>query len=268
MEISSFPCIFLGVNCRILNSAIREVKLNLLVHIFTAMQDVLISGKASFKIEVPYKLIETGKKGKKPLIIYLHGFNENMKSFQDTVADLLEVPAYHLFIQGPYPLYDREQKTKVRNWGRAWYLYDGEQDQFVKSLELSSEFIQEIADKVIDHTDVSRLAVLGYSMGGYLAGYFAMSRWKHVNELIVIGGRIKTEIFEDRDINYEHMNVLALHGRKDKRVAKESQEKSCSELADLGAKVTYKEVNATHKFSSTYITEILGWLRSVGYKTT
>ena len=42
-------------------------------------RDVLLSGKTSFKIEVPYLLVETGKKNsKKPLIIYLHGYGEEV----------------------------------------------------------------------------------------------------------------------------------------------------------------------------------------------
>lgn len=231
------------------------------------MQDVLISGKASFKIEVPYKLIETGDKGKKPLILYLHGFNQNISTFGEKVSVLLKIPAYHLFIQGPYPLYDRKQKTQVSNWGRAWYLYDGEQDQFIKSLEISSEFIQEITDKVLDHIEVSRLAMLGYSMGGYLAGYFALSRWKHVNDLVVIGGRIKTELFTDRKSNYDHLNVLALHGSKDNKVAKENQEKSCEELSEWGVNVTFKEIDAAHNLSNQYIAEIMNWFDSIGYST-
>lgn len=44
------------------------------------MRDVLVSGKESFKIEVPFKITETGRKGvKKPLIVFLHGFKQ--KSF-------------------------------------------------------------------------------------------------------------------------------------------------------------------------------------------
>lgn len=231
------------------------------------MKDVLISGKASFKIEVPYKLIEVGEKEKKPLIVYLHGFNQNIDTFSDKVDKLLDIPAYHLFIQGPYPLYDRERKTKVKDWGRAWYLYDGEQSQFVKSLELSSEFIQEVIDKILEHIEVSRLAVFGYSMGGYLAGYFALSRWKHVNELVVAGGRIKTEVFRDRQGSYKHLNVLALHGDKDGSVDSSSQKESCEEFSRWGAKVDFKEVDSNHKLSEIYLTEILKWLQSVGYKT-
>ena len=162
------------------------------------MEDVLLSGKTSFKIEVPYKLIEVGSKKKKPLIVYLHGYRQNITRFQEKVSKMLNVEAYHLFIQGPYPIYDESRKRKVEDWGRAWYLYDGEQDQFIRSLELSSEFVQEVTEGLLKHIDVSRLAVIGYSMGGYLAGYFALSRWKHVNELVVIGGRIKTEVFRDR----------------------------------------------------------------------
>lgn len=225
----------------------------------------MLSGKTSFKIEVPYKLIETGETGEKPLIVYLHGFNQNISLFQKLVTDLLEIEAYHLFIQGPYPIYDRKRTKKVKDWGRSWYLYDGEQDQFIRSLELASEFVQEVVDGILEHISVNRLAVVGYSMGGYLAGYFALSRWKHVNDLVVVGGRIKTEVFEDRKGSYDHMNVLALHGSKDTSVKSSPQKKCCEQLSDWGAKVTFEELDESHRLSSLFINKIRDWLLSVGY---
>ncbi|HKK46492.1 MAG TPA: alpha/beta fold hydrolase [Balneolaceae bacterium] len=229
------------------------------------MQEVLISGKTSFKIEVPYKLIDTGDKQPKPLVVYLHGFNQNIIQFQKLVEPLTALNAYHLFIQGPYPIYNRRHTKKVKDWGRAWYLYDGEQDQFIKSLELASEFIQEVIDGILEHISVNRITVFGYSMGGYLSGYFALSRWKHVNELIVIGGRIKTEIFEERKGVYKHLNVLALHGSGDKKVKSNPQEKSCEQLAQWGANVTFKELDGNHSLSSLFVNETLNWLYKQGY---
>lgn len=230
------------------------------------MPEVLSTGKISFKIEVPYKLIETGEEGEKPLIVYLHGYNQNIKYFRKKVSELTSLRAYHLFIQGPYPIYDEERKKKVPEWGRAWYLYDGDQQQFVKSLELVSEFIQEVIDTILNHIDANRLAVIGYSMGGYLAGYFALSRWKHVNDLVVIGGRIKTEVFEQRNGSYEHMNVLALHGTKDDSVKSDPQRKSAKELEEMGAKVTFRELEESHSLNSTYISETKEWLKTLGYQ--
>lgn len=230
------------------------------------MPEVLSTGKISFKIEVPYKLIESGEEGEKPLIVYLHGYNQNIKYFRKKVSELTSLRAYHLFIQGPYPIYDEEHKKKVPEWGRAWYLYDGDQQQFIKSLELASEFIQEVIDTILNHIDANRLAVIGYSMGGYLAGYFALSRWKHVNDLVVIGGRIKTEVFEQRKGSYDHMNVLALHGKKDNSVKSEPQRKSAKELEEMGAKVTFRELEESHSLNSTYISETKEWLKSLGYQ--
>jgi predicted esterase len=230
------------------------------------MSDVLFSGKASFKIEVPYKLIEKGDKGtEKPLIVYLHGFKQNIAQFEELVDDLLSLQAYHLFIQGPYPIYDRRQAKKVEEWGRSWYLYDGEQDQFAKSLELSSEFIQEVIDNMLDHISASRIAMVGYSMGGYQAGYFALSRWKHINELVVIGGRIKTELFENREKNYDHLNVLALHGSDDESVKSSPQKKSCDQLTSWGASVTFEELKESHALSSLFLERAKRWLSSLGY---
>lgn len=229
------------------------------------MQETLLSGKAFFKIEIPYKIIETGESGEKPLIVYLHGFNQNIKQFRELVEDLLSLEAYHLFIQGPYPIYDRRRQKKVKDWGRAWYLYDGEQDQFIKSLELSAEFIQGVIDKILKQITASRIAVLGYSMGGYQAGYFALSRWNYVNDLVVIGGRIKTEVFENKERRYEHLSVLALHGSEDESVKSDSQKESCQQLARWGAEVTFKELNEAHSLDGLFIQTALQWLVSQGY---
>lgn len=229
------------------------------------MQEILLSGKTSFKIEVPYKLLGTGQADEKPLIVYLHGFDQNIKQFQDLVEDLLSLEAYHLFIQGPYPIYDRRRKKKVEDWGRAWYLYDGKQDQFVNSLEISAEFIQEVIDKILKQITVSRIAVFGYSMGGYQAGYFALSRWKHVNDMVVIGGRIKTEVFEDEEGSYDHLNVLALHGSRDESVKSEPQKESCEQLSRWGANISFDEVDETHSLNSLFIDKTRKWFVSLGY---
>jgi len=230
-------------------------------------REVLISGKRSFKVEVPYKLIETGAAHEqKPLIVYLHGFNQNLQQFEKLTKELQQLEAYHLFIQGPYPIYDRRHTQKVENWGRSWYLYDGEQKQFVKSLELASKFVQETIDDILNQITVSRIAILGYSMGGYLAGYFALSRWKHVNDLVVIGARIKTEVFEANKGSYQHMNVLALHGSKDDSVKSEPQKKCCEQLSQWGANVSFRELDETHRLSSLFLNETKNWFLSMeGY---
>jgi predicted esterase len=102
-------------------------------------------------------------------------------------------------------------------------------------------------------------------MGGYLAGYFALSRWKHVNELVVIGARIKTEVFEERKGSYDHMNVLALHGKRDTSVKSTPQQQSCSQLSEWGANVTFRELEESHALSSLFLNETKKWLLSQGY---
>jgi len=231
-------------------------------------RDVLISGKTSFKIEVPYTLIETGRKGeKKPLIVYLHGYGQNMQQFMDMCENSFSLEAYHLFIQGPYPIYDRSRKKNVSDWGRTWYLYDGNRGQFIKSLELASEFIQEIVDKLLPviGENVSRIGIVGYSMGGYLAGYFALTRWKHVNDLAVIGARIKTEVLNENWENIQHLNIAAFHGDKDDQVLAEPQKKEIERLKEKGVQAELNLLNENHSFSEKYVTEIVDWFERIGY---
>ncbi|GEM_PF-239476 len=231
------------------------------------MYDVLASGKESFKIEVPYKLIETGKKGvHKPLMVYLHGYNQNIKQFEEKITDFFQLEAYHLLIQGPYPIYDTGGNRKVSEWGRAWYLYDGNRGQFIKSLEVSAEFIQQVLDRHLQLIKVSRICIFGYSMGGYLAGYFALTRWKHIHDLIVAGSRIKTEVLNDEWANISHMNVLALHGERDESVKAEPQKDEIEKLQKHGVSATFKSIDEKHKLTEAFITEAKQWLTTLGYK--
>lgn len=229
------------------------------------MQDVLISGKTSFKIEVPYKLIETGEKGPKPLILYLHGFNQNIAYFEKKVEKLKKLKAYHLFIQGPYPIFARSKDKNVSKWGRAWYLYDGNQEQFIKSLEVASEFIQEIVDSLNEVIQINRFCVFGYSMGGYLGGYFAFSRWRHVNDLIVVGGRIKTEVFEGRREQAKHVKILALHGKDDTSVYPDPQKECVNLLQKEGFDASFELVDTAHEISPVFIHKTYKWLQKKGY---
>lgn len=213
---------------------------------------------STFNIEVPFKLIQAEGGGEQPLIIYLHGYKQNLQRFERKVSSMLDLHAHHLLLQGPYPIYDERRRRKVENWGRAWYLYDGRQEQFKKSLEKSSTFIDEVIKNISDDISYSGVTVFGYSMGGYLAGYYALSRPEIVDNLIVIGGRIKTEWFTGN--RYDGLNVLALHGSLDKSVGVSPAEKSSFELEAKGASVTFKAMEEGHRLSEAYITEVEEWL--------
>ncbi len=73
-------------------------------------------------------------------------------------------------------------------------------------------------------------------------------------------------MFEDRKGNYDHLNVLALHGSKDENVKSTPQKECCTQLAEWGANVTYKELEETHALSSLFVNESREWLVSLGYK--
>ncbi|GAA5521191.1 hypothetical protein LQ318_05565 [Aliifodinibius salicampi] len=227
------------------------------------MEEESFTDTTRFEIEVPFMLMDVGKEKDKRLFIYLHGFRQNMNIFRSYMEPLLDLEGYHLFIQGPYPIYDRDRNKRIEEWGRAWYLYDGNQDSFHKSLEHTSAFLDQLIDKrIANESKFSSMTIIGYSMGGYLAGYYTLSRAPRVDNLVVIGSRIKTEYFKDKQHNYTELEVLAIHGKDDRSVEGAPQKRSCNQLAKWGANVTYKELNGGHKLQEKYLNEIRKWLLS------
>lgn len=207
---------------------------------------------------------ETGRAVEKPLIIYLHGFDQNIEIFEKQTEPFHKIEAYHLYIQAPYPNFGN---VKPRGkWGFAWYLYNGKQGSFIKSLEYSSEFIQEVIDSVIPHLKISRICLVSYSMGAYLAGYFSISRWKHVNDLVVIGGRIKTEAFTKKKLaKASHINVIGIHGDKDELISAEKCKAEFIKLKESGFNAIFKKVNGSHKLTNNMCSTAISYLEKSGY---
>ncbi|MCH8556482.1 MAG: hypothetical protein LAT84_01610 [Balneolia bacterium] len=227
--------------------------------------EVLSTGKTSFKIEVPYKLLQTGSSISKPLIVYLHGSGGNINGFEKQMKPLLDIEAYHLFIQGPYA--DTSTVKPRSEWGFRWYLYNGKQGSFIRSLEYTSEFIQSVIDGLTSRLDVNRLCIIGYSMGAYQAGYFGLSRWKHTNDLFMINGRLKDEAFsKSRLAKCKHMNIVAIHGKTDQIVPVEGQEKAFKRLSDNKLNSRLELISGGHKLTSAAVKKVLDNLLQIGYK--
>jgi len=225
----------------------------------------VVETSTPFSIPVPYSHVETGTPGEKPVIVYLHGYKQNMQYFQKKMKKLRQIRAHHIYLQGPYPVFDEKQKRAVEEWGRAWYLYDGNQQTFIHHLEKTASFVEHfLRDDVLPTIDYSRLALMGYSMGGYLAGYFALSRMPMVDDVAVLGARIKVELFADQ--SFDGLNVFALHGSNDTSVHAEPQQKSCQQLSAQGAKVHYQSIAVAHKLSDSYIQTARKWFIGAGYE--
>lgn len=230
--------------------------------------ETILSARQAFRSEIAYHVVDAdpGAPGPKPLILYLHGFGQNRARFESLCAPMHRVNAYHLHVDGLYPVYERPPKREHAQWGRAWYLYDGSRQRLRSSLEVASEFLQELVEPLYRILTPNRLCVLGYSMGGYLAGYFALTRWKHVSELIAVGCRIQHEVVSDDGwSNLRHLRVLALHGERDTIVSHEPQREAVQALHSQGLDATLRLLPSGHAFDETITDASLQWLNEKGY---
>lgn len=230
-----------------------------------------MSARHAFRSEIAYHVVDSAPSSqrKKPLILHLHGFGQNRTRFEALCRPLLQLDAYHVHVDGLYPVYERSRPREVSEWGRAWYLYDGSKERLRSSLEVASEFLQELVEPLFRLLSPSGMCVNGYSMGGYLAGYFALTRWKHVTELVASGCRILHEVVgEEGWESRAHLNILALHGADDSLVLPGPQQESIDVLRSSGLNATMRILPAGHEYSEAHAQASVHWMSSLGYART
>ncbi len=211
-----------------------------------------------FEIQAQWSLFKTGSSiDAVPLYVYLHGYGENIKTFRDKTQNLHELEGYHLFIQGPYPL----PRPGMTNRGYAWYIYDGPDSDFASELAKSTNLVESVVRDVKGEHEIAEVVVIGFSMGAYLGGYWAMLGEEPPDYLAACGGRIKTELLNDRPPTQKKpLGIAAIHGREDGSVKGDQQEACIQDLRKHGYNAEMTWVEGGHNFSPAMSKAVKTWV--------
>jgi predicted esterase len=221
----------------------------------------LVDGSLPIALETRYRLALPDGEALQPWVLALHGYGESGARFLERLMPLVAAGCAVLAPDGPYPVELRtESPPRI---GCAWYQYSGDGARFAAALDFTSRHL----DRLIAHAesehplDPARLAILGYSQGGYLAGVFALARPAKARALVAIAARIKVELFEPAALAAVRFPVLAVHGRNDRHVALDPEAQSVEALRAAGVPAELLAHDGGHGLRDDLLPPIAGFLR-------
>jgi phospholipase/carboxylesterase len=201
-----------------------------------------------FTHEVPVELHRPDDGGDGSLVVALHGQGMSAASFAREVLPCLPERTSALVPQAPLPFEMRSSKGMRQ--GNGWYIYTGETDDFLASMRRTEEWlVRQIEFCVADHGfDAKRVSLLGFSQGGYLAGYVGLRHAARFRRLVVAAARIKHEVLESdaRLAAGVGLRVLQVHGDADESVAAAAVRASCGALAGWGVACEFRTYPCGH----------------------
>lgn len=189
------------------------------------------------------------------LVVALHGMGQSAAHFAKDALPLVPPRASLLLPQGPYPFEIRRDAAPgdapaPPRQGNAWYVWTGDSDAFVRSLERTTAWLLGVvaAEVAAASLDPCRVALVGFSQGGYLAGFAAVRHADRFRALVVAAGRLKDEILADAAplAARAGLRVLDVHGERDASVRPEPCRASAERLAALGLAVGFRTYDAGH----------------------
>lgn len=214
--------------------------------------DRVLRGSMPFTRDVGYSLAlpATTTGARPPVLIVMHGFSEDgalmLARFSHLTAGGLAV----LAPDAPYPVEVRVQKPgESARIGHAWYQFTGDQTAFLASCRTASEHVSRVLDDAAARhgIDASRVVLLGYSQGGYLAGVWALTDPGRFAGLVAVACRVKTEVLTSDALRAANgLRVLAIHGRSDQQVRIEPQRAAIDVLREHGFDARLHEVEGGH----------------------
>jgi len=171
------------------------------------------------------------------LLLALHGFSLSGKLLQNRLRSLLPAPYALLFPDGPFPVEVREAVPP--RVGYSWYQYTGDQQAFLTALDFGIAYLERLLEQVAAEqpVDLSRVVLLGYSQGGYLASFMALRNRSRFAGLVTISSRIKVEALAAELPALRGFPILVLHGTADEVVPLLPQQESVRVLREFGASV-------------------------------
>lgn len=201
-----------------------------------------------FTHEVRVELHRPDDDGDGSLVVALHGQGMSAASFARDVLPCLPEGASALVPEAPLPFEQRSAKG-IRQ-GNGWYIYTGETQEFLASMRRTEDWLlRQIEFCVADHGfDAKRVSLVGFSQGGYLAGYVGLRHAARFRRLVVAGGRIKHDVLEAdvRRAATTPLRVLGVHGAQDEGVSPAAARASIEAVAAWGVPSEFKTYACGH----------------------
>ena len=149
-----------------------------------------------FQLSTRYLVGELPEPGPAPLLVALHGQGMSADRFLRILLPLDKGPLRLVIPEGMYPYEIRREDRIVI--GYSWYLYRGDQAEFRAHLARSEEHLRSLLDEIEARhpVDRKRSVLLGFSQGGYLAGFVGLRHRDRFGGLVIASARLKHEFLE------------------------------------------------------------------------
>lgn len=201
-----------------------------------------------FEVEVPVHVHLPSGESDGSLLVALHGMGMSAESFARHVLPATPPGTTLLLPQGPLP-YEIRRDTGIRQ-GNSWYVYLGDEEPFLRSMRRTEDWLLGVVDDAVDSLDLdpARVSLLGFSQGGYLAGYVGVRHALRFRRLVVAGGRIKHEVLEReaRDAARTPLRLLAVHGDQDESVSVDAVRAGVEAIGEAGVPVQFRTFSVGH----------------------
>ena len=200
-----------------------------------------------------------------PVLLALHGQGMSAEKFLRILLPLETVEMIVVIPEGIYPFEIR--KEHALHIGYGWYLYRGDQDQFHEHLLTSEGYLLELLDQVAKLYPVERQrsVILGYSQGGYLAGFMALRQRQRFNGLIIASARLKHEFLHNELAAGDLPDTLFLHSEQDLATPWPRAEEGMQLLQQAGAQVDRFLHSAGHRLPEDALQFAEQWLQRKGF---
>jgi phospholipase/carboxylesterase len=185
-----------------------------------------------------------------PLLLGLHGWGEDGGRLAARLSALDGAPYARLFPDAPFPVEVKEAAGS--RIGATWYQYTGDQELFLRALAFAEGYLRDVVEAAAraHPIDASRIVLLGYSQGGYLAGVAAFRDRARYRGLVGVACRIKTEALPTDIAAAPGYPALLIHGARDEHTALERQREAVDELVRHGVDATLHVHEGGHGFRS------------------
>lgn len=200
------------------------------------------------------------------LLLGLHGMAQDGSRLLQKLEFLRQQGVGLILPSGPYPMEVRG-RSGVRQ-GHAWYIFTGDQPAFRASMEKSESDLLgliQIVREEIRNPDVP-LDLLGFSQGGYLAGFFALRHPELFRSCVIASARLKHEFLEQELKSQPNVQMLFLHDRNDPLTKAEPVEESQKILERAGVISSIQWHDDGHTLGTESVDFLAQWLKELTKK--